>query len=254
MNHRKSVGIAFGGGVVRGLAHLGVLRVLMEAGIPIDYVSGTSAGSIIGAAYCSGAPLEKVIEFGCKMSWRRLARPVFPRQGFVSFDPLAKFIERNLGKCTFAELEHPLAVIATDLDTGEPVEFTSGPLGIAVQASCSVPGLVQPVCLNGTLLGDGSLSDTVPVRSLRKMGAEFVIGVDIFTSSIRPRWGPFGMGVTAIEILVQRAGGGIEEADCLIRPDLKGASYLRFSQNEKLIAAGEKAARGKVEEILRAID
>jgi NTE family protein len=122
-----------------------------------------------------------------------------------------------------------------------------------VRASCSVPGFVTPLEIDGRLLGDGSLADTVPVDILREMGADYVIGVDIFTSSIRPRWGPFGMGFTAMEILVQRAGGGIDTADCLISPRLGGETYLRFSKRERLFKLGEEAAEEKLPFILQAL-
>ncbi len=93
------------------------------------------------------------------------------------------------------------------------------------------------------------MSDTVPVAALRRMGAEYVIGVDIFSSALRPHLGPPGMGITALEILLQRAGGGIEKADCLIRPQLDGLSYLRFGLRKKFIALGEQATREKLPEI-----
>jgi NTE family protein len=249
---RKKVGLALGGGVARGLAHIGVLSVLEKAGIPIDYVAGTSAGSLIGVTYCAGMDVEAIKAIALRMHWWRLARPVWPSRGFVSFDPLARWLVRELGDLHFSQLQTPYAAIATDLDTGESVTLCEGRVAPAVQASCSVPGFVVPVELNGRLLGDGSLANTVPVSTLRAMGADFVIGVDIFSAAIRKRLGPFGMGVNAIEILVQRAGGGIDDADLLIRPRLGGASYLRFSLREKYFKLGEEAALAKLDE-LRAI-
>lgn len=243
---RKRVGLALGGGVVRGLAHLGVLSVLLEAGIPIDYVAGTSAGSLVGASYCAGMSLEEIRDFAFRLRWWHIARPVLPLQGFVSFEPMERLIERELGLCTFEELKIPFAAVATDLTTGETIALREGRLAPAVRASCTIPGLVTPVEIDGHLLGDGSLSNTVPVSILRQMGADFVIGVDIFASSIRRRWGPLGMGVAALEILIQRSGGGIEEADFLIAPELAGATYFRFSKKQQLMELGERAAAAKL--------
>lgn len=227
---------------MRGLAHLGVLSVLLEAGIPIDYIAGTSAGSLVGASFCAGMSLDEIRSFALNLRWWHIARPVFPAQGFVSFEPMERLLERQLGLRTFEELQIPFAAVATDLNTGETIAFREGRLAPAVRASCTVPGLVAPVEIDGRLLGDGSLSNTVPVSILREMGADFVIGVDIFASSIRRRWGPFGMGAAALEILIQRSGGGIDDADFLIAPDLAGATYFRFSKRMQLMELGERAA------------
>ncbi len=238
---RKRVGIALGGGVVRGMAHIGVLSALEEAGIPIDMVAGTSAGSLIGTLYSSGMSPVTIKELGEHLRWWNLLKLVFPAQGFFSFDPLRDWIHNKLGIHQFSDLKIPLGVVATDIHTGNPVEFTEGWVAPAVQASCSVPGFFTPVRFEGKLLCDGSLANTVPVSLLRSMGADFVIGVDIFSSAIYPRLGPFGMGFTAIEILVQRAGGGITSADCLISPKLGGYSYFRFSKRELFYQLGREA-------------
>jgi len=250
----KKVGLALGGGVVRGMAHIGVLSVLEKAGIPIDMVAGTSAGSIIGAVYCAGVKPDRIYETAKNLQWWQLARLVFPRRAWVSFDPLEKWLVNELGDLQFSDLKIPLTVVATDLDNGKPVEISQGRLAPAVKASCAVPGFVEPVELGGCLLGDGSLADTVPVSALRKMGADFVIGVDIFTSSIRPRWGPLGMAFSAIEILVQRAGGGIDSADCLIAPQLGGYTYTRLSRREELFQLGVDAAVAKLSAIQEALN
>jgi NTE family protein len=252
-NKRRRVGLALGGGVARGLAHIGVLSVLDEAGISIDFVAGTSAGSLIGATFCAGLSIDRIKEIAMQVRWRHIARPVWPVRGFVSFERMAHWLVVALGDLDFADLKIPFAAVATDLDTGRPVKLHQGRLAPAVQASCSVPGFVQPVEIGGRLLGDGSLANSVPVSILREMGADFVIGVDIFTSSIRPRWGPFGMGFTALEILVQRAGGGIDDADCLIVPKLGGESYLRFSRKEKFYQLGRDAAHEKLDSLRAAL-
>lgn len=250
---RKKVGLALGGGVARGLAHIGVLKILVESGIPVDYVAGTSAGSIIGATFCAGMSLEQVKEIGLKMRWWHMARPVWPARGLVSFQPLADWLARLLGDPQIEDLPLPYAALATDLKTGQPVVLNTGRLATAVQASCAVPGLVEPVEMDGRLLGDGSLTNTVPVDVLRRMGADYVIGVDIFKSAIRKRWGVFGLGFNALEILIERAGGGIETADCLIVPPLGGKTYLRFSRREEFFLLGEQAALEQIDRIRAAI-
>jgi NTE family protein len=252
VNHKR-VGLALGGGVVRGISHIGVLSALQEAQIPIDYVSGSSAGSLVGALYCAGWSIERIHETARSLRWWRLARLTWPKLGWVSFEPMARWLIQELGDIQISDLTIPFAAVATDLVSGEPVRFRQGRLAPIVQASCSVPGLVSPTKIDERILCDGSLSDTVPVAILREMGAEYVIGVDIFVPAYRPRLGPFGMALTSLEILVERAGGGIEMADCLIRPQLSGKTYSRFAKTEELIALGKEAVRIKIADIGRAL-
>lgn len=251
---QKQLGLALGGGIVRGLAHLGVLSVLEQEGIPINFIAGTSAGSIVGALYAAGLTIAQIKDFGMKVHWWNFASPVWPARGWVSFDPLERWLVHTLGDLTFGDLKTPFAAVAVDLNTGDPVVLDKGRLAPAVRASCSVPGFVTPLEMDDMLLGDGSLADTVPVDVLQNMGADYTIGVDIFTSSIRPRWGPIGMGFTAVEILVQRAGGGIDLADCLVQPQLGGHTYIRFSRREQLYRLGEEAMLEKIGEVRAALN
>jgi NTE family protein len=250
---RPKVGLALGGGVARGIAHVGVLAVLAEQGIPVDFVAGTSAGSIVGAFFAAGLSIEKISNLVKSIGWRRCAGLVWSKEGFVSLAKLEAWLVETLEDVKFEDLIKPYCVTATDMETGMPVRFTQGRLAPAVHASCCVPGFIRPVRMDGRILGDGSLVDTVPVDILRKMGAEYVIGVDVFASAIRPRWGAPGMGFTAIEILVQRAGGGTLSADCLITPRLAGISYINFSNKDKLVALGRAAAEEKIPEIKLAL-
>jgi NTE family protein len=176
------------------------------------------------------------------LRWWHLARPVWPVRGFVNFDRLARYLVHCLGDLDFSDLAVPFTAVATDIQNSRPVALNTGRLATAVQASCSVPGFVTPVELDGRLLADGCLSDTVPVSVLHRMGAEYVIGVDIFSPLLRRKWGPIGMGLAAIEILVERAGGGIDQADCMIVPNLAGKTYLRFSKREEFFRIGQEAA------------
>jgi NTE family protein len=243
---KKRIGLALGGGAVRGLAHLGVLKVLSRAGIPIDCVSGTSVGSLIGAAYCAGMALERMEEIAAQIGWRKVASLTWPVQGFVTFAKMERWLVALLGDLVFADLETPLAVVATDLENGEPVILKEGRLAPAVQASCSIPGIVAPVKMNGWLLGDGVVVDNVPVAAARALGADYVIGVDICRPEYHRRLGPLGMGFAALETLARHAGAGVRAADCLISPELAGFSYVRFSQGRKLITLGAEAAEEKL--------
>jgi len=250
---RKRVGLALSGGVARGPAHVGALLALERAGIPIDVVAGTSAGSLVGALYCAGMSPTRMVELITHFGWRQIARLVFPRQGFVSFDKLERWLASTLNGATFETLQKPLAVVATDLDGGEPVILCNGPVARAVHASCAVPGFVVPVKWNERTLCDGGASCNLPTAQARALGADFVIGVDLFKHAIRGGWGPLGSGVGALENLVRRAGGGLAGADCLITPEFAGELYLSFGKAKAFVALGERAAEAMLPAIRAAL-
>jgi NTE family protein len=139
------------------------------------------------------------------------------------------------------------------MNDGNMVVLKEGRLAPAVRASCSVAGVVIPAEINGQLLCDGNFSNSIPVGVARAMGADYVIGVDIFTPTIRHKLGAIGYFLAGFEILIQSAGGGIHEADCLVAPDLAGESYTRFSHAERMYDLGVQAARQKLPEIRRAL-
>jgi len=244
---QKSVGLALGGGVVRGLAHIGVITVLEEAGIEVDYVAGTSAGSIIAVLYSAGINASELRDFALNFHWWQIARPVWPKRGLVSFDRLAHFLRDRIGDIRFEDLKTPCSVVASDIETGERVVISSGPVIPAIQASCSIPGLVEPVELYGRRLCDGGVTDMLPVSALREMGAEFTIGVDIFSFKLRRYLGPLGYLWAGLEILLERAGGGLDYADCIIAPDLQGETYINFYKRNRLFELGRLATSQKLE-------
>jgi NTE family protein len=246
---RKRVGLALSGGVTRGPAHIGVLKVLLENGIPIDAVAGVSAGSVIGAAYCAGIPLADMIALANRMSWWRVARPVWPRRGFVSFKRLQQLVAELIEDRDFQELTTPFVVVATDLHHGVPVSLWAGRVASAVHASCAVPGFVEPVERDGLLLGDGGVSLNLPGPAVRALGVDYVIGVDLMQPHLRRRFGAFRFGALALETLIEHSGGGLGSVDCLIRPDLAGFNSLHFSQREYLIERGVHAAQARLEKI-----
>ena len=243
-----------GGGLVRGLAHVGVACALEVAGIPIDYIAGTSAGSIVAALYSAGLNAVNLRERSLDLHWWRISRPAWSRHGLLSFDHLSRWLIRVIGDLQFSELKTSCVVVATDMKKGIPVYLTQGRVAKAVQASCSVPGFVVPVEMDGRTLGDGSLTDVLPVSVLRQMGADYVIGVDIFPFKLRQNLGPIGYMLASLEILLERAGGGIVQADCLIEPSLGGKTYLNFSRRAEFIELGRQAANDKLWKIREEIN
>src|ERR1700694_691919 len=175
----SGINLALGGGFARGIAHIGVLKVLEEENIPIHFVAGTSVGALIGAAYCSGRSVEELEEIASHVRFKHFARWTLSRYGFASNQRMIGFLNSILKVKTFEELRIPLAVAATDFSTGEGVVFQSGPLVDPVRASCAYPGMFLPVKVRGRLLIDGMLAHAVPTVPLREMGAQRVLAVHL---------------------------------------------------------------------------
>ncbi|NBB90007.1 MAG: patatin family protein, partial [Spirochaetes bacterium] len=177
LGHKK-VGLALGGGAARGIAHVGAIKVLEEHGIHIDYVAGTSAGSLIGALYCSGYTWEEIRDIVADVNWGNLVQPsLFSSKGLVNPSKLEKLLDKLISNKTFEELEIPLRVVSVDLLTGELYIFREGPVARAVRASSSIPGMFSPLEWNGMVLVDGGVKNNMPADIVRDMGADIVIAV-----------------------------------------------------------------------------
>jgi len=251
---RRKIGLALGGGFARCMAHIGVLKVLEEEKIPVDFVAGTSAGAILGAAYCAGMSVRELEEIAPTARFRDFARRTLSRYGFYASDPMADFCERVIKLKNFEDLKIPLAVTATDLQTGEPVIFTKGPLVDPMRASCAYPGMFPPVEVDGRSLIDGMLAYLVPTTPLREMGAEHVIAV--YLSADRSRQPAprhlleligqcFSISEAKMRDLWQK------DADVVIEPDIDGFAFDCFARAKELIANGETAARAALPQLRR---
>jgi NTE family protein len=249
VNGKPKIGLALSGGVVRGFAHLGVLEVLEAEGIEIDIVGGASAGALIGYCYAAGMRLPALIELTTQINWLRLAQPVWPKSGFVSFIKLEQWLVELLGDLHFADLARPFVVMTSDIDTGEAYAITSGRVAPAVRASCSVPGFVEPAELDGRRLVDGAVANNLPTKAVRHLGADYVIGVDILQHATNRRLGPLATGLAAMELMLQRSGSGLDHAECIITPQLQGQTYINFHQREQLMTFGREAAEASLPEI-----
>jgi len=251
---KPKIGIALSGGVIRGFAHVGVLQVLDEANIDISYVGGSSVGSLVGYFVAAGLSIDQISQYAPKISWQRVARPVLPKTGFISFASMESWFTELIGDLHFSDLAKPFVVSTTDLQTGEPVLFRHGRVAEAVRISCSVPGLAEPTVVNGRILGDGGVSKNTPAQAVRDLGADYVIGVDVFYPTYRQYAGPFAGGIAAIEIMFQRSGNGREEADHLIIPNLEGQPLFDPRKQAQLIQIGREAAQEQLPTILQEIE
>lgn len=243
---RAGLGLALGGGFSRGFAHLGVLQVLEENNIPISGIAGTSVGSILGAAYASGAPLARIIATCRKIRFRDIGRWRVSRLGIASNHRLGKLIEDVFDSRTFEDLKIPMAIVATDLANGEAVVFTQGNLAEAIRASCAFPGLFEPVEIGTRCLADGGLVAQVPTRAARQLGAAHVLGVSVGVEDGR-RGAP-----TNIFQVVSRAVSAAQKhqlevwerhADLVLRPDVQHLAWDDFERADEAIEAGAAAAK-----------
>jgi NTE family protein len=249
---RPKVGVALGGGFARGLAHIGILKVLEEENIPVDFIAGTSVGSVIGAAYASGISAKELEEVAALVRFKDFSRWTFSRFGLFSNDKMSIFLRKVLRCKTFEELKIPMAIAATDIITGDPVVFTTGDLIDPVRASCAYPGMFQPVRIGGQLLVDGLLAHSVPSSPLRDMGAERVISVHLAAHWVKPG-GPrhvFDVIGQCFSIAQERMCGPWKAAsDIVLQPEIGEFAYDDFVRAPDLIRCGEVAARAAMPEI-----
>lgn len=239
------IGLALGGGFARGIAHAGVLEVFERYGIPIHCITGVSAGSIVAAAYASGASPAEIARAGCAMRFGDVARWSISRMGFVVNERMRRFLERLLKSYRFEEMRIPLGVVATDLVTGKPVCFRDrGDVFLPVRASCAYPGLFQPVIHEGRSLVDGAISMEIPALLARQLGATHVISVHLpaATEAPLPR-NVFQVVNRCIQILqTQTEESWRKDTDLIVTPDVCAVNWDGFESGPALLKAGELAA------------
>ncbi|MBN2553643.1 MAG: patatin-like phospholipase family protein [Spirochaetales bacterium] len=246
---RMEIGLALGGGAARGLAHIGVLKVLEEEEIGVCCLAGTSVGSLVGSLFCAGLGWRKIRETARKIDWGDLVSPTWPTLGIVSPDKLEKTLGRILGDRSFEELPVPFRAVAVDITSGEVVVLQDGSVARAVRASCSIPGIFEPTELDGRMLVDGGLMNDVPTDVLREMGAENVIGVDLNADRVVPKRPENLIEIfyRSLNILMynstQRAG---RVADVMVVPRLEGFAYHDLTRLDELVARGEQAMRDQL--------
>ena len=243
---RPGIALALGGGFARGFAHLGVLKVLEQNHIPITHIAGTSVGSVFGAAYASGAPLARILATSRTIRFRDIARWSVSRLGLASNHRLADLIERVFDSKHFEDMKIPLAVVATDLGTGDPVVFQEGSLVDAIRASCAFPGLFEPIQIGTRCLADGGLVAPVPTLAARQLGAQLVVGVSVGLHDTE-RDGPknmFQVVARAVRAAQKHQLDTWERhADLVIRPDVHTLAWDDFDRADEAIECGAAAAQ-----------
>jgi NTE family protein len=244
MEEGETLGLALSGGAVLGCAHIGVLKALDELGIRITHLAGSSMGALIAAFYAygfTGAEIEKIAE---ELRWPKITGLAPSRLGILSQEKLRKTLRTHLGPVRLEEARIPLALVATDISTGEKVVMTEGDLDVAASASACFPGVFIPVEREGRLLVDGGLVENLPLSPLESWGVSHIIAVDVFLGMT------FHKPTTFMEliknsvdiVLVQAAKGAARKADLLIAPDLDTFSSTELNHIPALVKEGYRAA------------
>jgi len=250
--HSIRIGLALGGGAARGFAHIGVLKVLEEENIPVHMVAGTSVGSLVGSLYCAGFRWQEIASFTKDVNWGQLAKPIWPTNGLVSSEKLEQTLNSVLKSSTFADLKLPFSAVAVDISQGEVVVLEHGAVAPAVRASCSIPGIFTPTEIDGRMLVDGGVLNSVPADVVRAMGADVVIAVNL--NSDRKKNGKpenvIDMLFYSFNLMVSKnTETTLRAADVVIEPDLRDLGYYSLKKHDVAIARGEEAARRLIERI-----
>jgi NTE family protein len=261
---RPKIGLVLGSGGARGIAHIGVLKVLEKNNIPIDYIAGVSSGALIGAYYALNTEIdgiEKVAIETTKKGLLTLIDPSNPKKALIKGNKIKNFIKNLLNDRDFKDVKIPLTIVVTDLEKGREVHIKKGNLADAVRASVGIPGIFYPARLNNKWFVDGGLINATPVDVAKGMGADFVIAIDLTMGSEVTFKNP-----TIVEILIQSFDILRTELTkmkiqsvkdlILIQPTIhnkNGIDSLRFYDAKRFIKAGEEATEKAMPEIKRKI-
>ncbi len=250
-NQTKRLGLVLSGGATFGLAHIGVLQVLEEAGVRIDAVGGTSVGALVGAAVAAGKSVREITQVAYRINWLHLARPLPHRYGFISFRKLEWFLKTWLGDVDFEELELPFICVGTDVLTGEARIFRTGKVAHAVRISASVPPIVIPAKVDGRYYVDGGFSNNLPIAPVQDMGVDVTLAVNLFGQASRMPPNYFAYAQLILGHMLTRTAGEPERATVLVTPNLAENLAARFHRT--YIQVGRDAMKAKLPELLQAL-
>ena len=251
------VGLALSGGSAVGIAHVGAVRALREADVVIGSVAGTSAGAVVAACVAFEIPEERMIEVSRRLSWSNISDFGYSKLGLNSNKPVGKLIEELIGDVSIEDAPIPLAIVATDIDTGEKVVFRKGNLAEAVMASTCIPGFFVPVEIGGRRLVDGGIVENLPLPSLSQSRVDVRIGIDLgYWRTIHTAKNVLDVVTNSYAILVRNQSGGsplASDEGIVIRPHLEGFTISDFKRMDELIDIGFRATRARIPAVRRRI-
>jgi NTE family protein len=242
---KPKIGLALSGGAARGLAHIGVIKVLQEEKIKISCVAGASVGSLMGALFAAGMPWSEMAQAARQFKWKDLAQLTLSPLGLAKHAKLKQIIDRLIGGKRFEDLPLPFAAVAVDIGSGREVVLRSGSVAEAVRASSSIPGIFEPTVIDGRYLVDGGLLNNLPVDVARSLGADIVVAVDLNTQhvEIHPPKNLLDILYRCFLLVMQNSRNSYKNADFIITPDLEGKSYYDLKPIDEMIELGAEATR-----------
>ena len=248
------VGLALSGGGARGFAHVGVIKVLVENGIRIDVIAGTSAGAIVGGAFAAGMTPVEISAMAAAVRWPNVTRPSLSPLGLLSNAPMGDFIKRHFPVERIEDCRIPFAAVACQPATGEQVVLTTGDIAFAIRASCAVPGVFAPLWDgDGRFLVDGGVVSPIPISAVRSMGADVVIAVDLVACGATFRTHPRSAAGLAIQstmtLLRTLSRTQHKDADIVITPQIAYLRPDRLGPRDECSELGEQSARQKIDAI-----
>jgi NTE family protein len=250
------VAVVLGAGVSRGFAHVGVLKILESQKIPIQLIVGTSAGSFVGSLYAYGYDVFQLQTMAMALLKDDVVDWTLPDNGFIRGEKLENFINKTVRQTPLERLKIPFRAVATNVQTGEETVFATGNTGRAVRASCSIPGVFQPVRIGDKAYMDGGVVSPVAVEAARRAGADVVIAVDISAGVA----GTLPQGILetilqSVDIMYAKiATAQLRNADVVIRPKVSHIGSSDFEKRNEAILEGEKAATQALPQIQQILD
>jgi len=249
------IGLALGSGGARGFAHIGVIKVLKEAQIPIDFIAGSSMGAIVGTFYGAGLDIDRLYKLAAAFKRKYYLDFTVPKMGFIAGNRVKELIRFFTHGKNLEELDIPVSVVATDLLKGEKIIFNKGPIAEAVRASIAIPGILVPEKIDGRLLVDGGVIDRVPISVVKNMGADIVIAVDVNTVK------ETGEITTIFDVILQSIDIMQNEivkhrelnSDVMLRPLVGQYSARAFTNVEEIIKVGEEETKKQIQLIKKVI-
>lgn len=259
---RPKVALVLGGGGARGLAHIGVIKVIEQEKIPIDFVVGTSVGALVGALYAAGLPVDEIERMGKEVGWNELTDistaklvKLLLTEKLLTTRNMEQYLQRYIGDKKFADLSKPFACVATDLKTGEQIVMREGSVILAARASATMPGLFRPVPYRHRLLVDGGIVNNVPSDVARLLGADVVIAVSLPADFSKHNVSNVLMTLTQALYIQGEAISreGLSRADVVIQPNVGDVSAMELWKSEECIEAGVFAARSALPDLRRVL-
>jgi NTE family protein len=249
------VAVVLGAGAAKGFAHIGVLKVLEANHIPVNMIVGTSAGSFVGSLYAYGFTAFQLQKISFDIQQGDLADYTIPDNGFIKGEKLEGYVNRMLRNTPMEKLRIPFYAVATDIQSGKEMVFGSGNTGLAVRASCSIPGVFTPVDTGGRMYVDGGVVSPVAVDVALRFGADVVIAVDISGGGEAPKpQGTFSTILQSIGIMYEKISTHqLKKADVVIKPNVSAIGSSDFSKRHEAVLEGERAATAALPAIRTAI-